>query len=270
MQNILVVDDDIYIGDMLEETLSAEGYGVLRAYSGTEALFVLGNQKPDLILLDLMLPGLSGEELLPKIKDIPVIVVSAKVDVSDKVALLMSGACDYVTKPFNISELLARITVQLRKAQASANSDTLKFSDLTLHCDTLTAVIGAEEVRLTRTECAILKLRIEASVRIIASARTAIIATIARTVTMRRTATIAEIAIIAETAIIAMIARMAMTRRIAVTETSAETTAAEIIRTAEIRTVRTQARRSDYAERRAIPQLGRQGRRAVFWLGRDA
>ena len=158
MQNILVVDDDIYIGDMLEETLSAEGYGVLRAYSGTEALFVLGNQKPDLILLDLMLPGLSGEELLPKIKDIPVIVVSAKVDVSDKVALLMSGACDYVTKPFNISELLARITVQLRKAQASANSDTLKFSDLTLHCDTLTAVIGAEEVRLTRTECAILKL----------------------------------------------------------------------------------------------------------------
>ncbi|MBP1532896.1 MAG: response regulator transcription factor [Ruminococcus sp.] len=158
MQNILVVDDDIYIGDMLEETLSAEGYGVLRAYSGTEALFVLGNQKPDLILLDLMLPGLSGEELLPKIKDISVIVVSAKVDVSDKVALLMSGACDYVTKPFNISELLARITVQLRKAQASANSDTLKFSDLTLHCDTLTAVIGAEEVRLTRTECAILKL----------------------------------------------------------------------------------------------------------------
>ena len=158
MQNILVVDDDIYIGDMLEETLSAEGYGVLRAYSGTEALFVLGNQKPDLILLDLMLPGLSGEELLPKIKDIPVIVVSAKVDVSDKVALLMSGACDYVTKPFNISELLARITVQLRKAQANANSDTLKFSDLTLHCDTLTAVIGAEEVRLTRTECAILKL----------------------------------------------------------------------------------------------------------------
>ena len=158
MQEILVIDDDIYIGDMLEETLSAEGYGVLRAYSGTEALFVLGNQKPDLILLDLMLPGLSGEELLPKIKDIPVIVVSAKVDVSDKVALLMSGACDYVTKPFNISELLARITVQLRKAQANANSDTLKFSDLTLHCDTLTAVIGAEEVRLTRTECAILKL----------------------------------------------------------------------------------------------------------------
>lgn len=158
MQNILVIDDDIYIGDMLEEALKSEGYGVYRAYSGTEALFVLGQHKPDLILLDLMLPGLTGEELLPQIKNIPVIVVSAKVDVSDKVALLMSGACDYVTKPFNISELLARIAVQLRKDQSGGDADTLTFSDLTLHCDTLTAVIGSEEVRLTRTECAILKL----------------------------------------------------------------------------------------------------------------
>lgn len=158
MQNILVIDDDIYIGDMLEEALKAEDYGVMRAYSGTEALFVLGQKRPDLVLLDLMLPGLTGEELLPQIKNIPVIVVSAKVDVSDKVALLMSGACDYVTKPFNISELLARIAVQLRKTQAGANPDTLTYSDLTLHSDTLTAVIGTEEIRLTRTECAILKL----------------------------------------------------------------------------------------------------------------
>lgn len=158
MQNILVIDDDIYIGNMLEEALKAEDYGVMRAYSGTEALFVLGQKRPDLVLLDLMLPGLTGEELLPQIKNIPVIVVSAKVDVSDKVALLMSGACDYVTKPFNISELLARIAVQLRKTQAGANPDTLTYSDLTLHSDTLTAVIGTEEIRLTRTECAILKL----------------------------------------------------------------------------------------------------------------
>ncbi|MBQ8967802.1 response regulator transcription factor [Ruminococcus sp.] len=158
MQNILVIDDDIYIGDMLEEALKAEGYGVVRAYSGTEALYVLGQKKPDLILLDLMLPGLSGEELLPQIKNIPVIVVSAKVDVSDKVSLLMAGACDYVTKPFNISELLARIAVQLRKAQVVEAPSALTFGDLTLHSDTLTAVVGTEEVRLTRTECAILKL----------------------------------------------------------------------------------------------------------------
>ncbi len=158
MQNILIIDDDIYIGNMLEEALRGEGYGVFRAYSGTEALFVLGQKKPDLILLDLMLPGLTGEELLPQIKNIPVIVVSAKADVTDKVGLLMAGASDYVTKPFNISELIARIAVQLRKAQTSGEAESLTFSDLTLHCDTLTAEINGEEVHLTRTECAILKL----------------------------------------------------------------------------------------------------------------
>ena len=158
MQNILVIDDDIYIGDMLEEALRKEGYGVSRAYSGTEALMAVGQKKPDLILLDLMLPGLSGEELLPQIKGIPVIVVSAKADVADKVGLLMAGACDYVTKPFNIAELIARIAVQLRLAQSNESAEKLCFCDLTLHCDTLTAEVGGEEVRLTRTECAILKL----------------------------------------------------------------------------------------------------------------
>lgn len=158
MSEILIIDDDIYIGDMLQEALGAEGYSVSRAYSGTEALLVLGQKKPDLILLDLMLPGLTGEELLPRIKNTPVIVVSAKLEVSNKVDLLMAGAVDYVTKPFDISELLARITVQLRKNQSTEDADSLTFQDLTLHCDTLTAVVGTEEVRLTRTECAILKL----------------------------------------------------------------------------------------------------------------
>ena len=158
MQDILVIDDDIYIGDMLEEALHKEGYGVSRAYSGTEALLLVGQKKPDLILLDLMLPGLSGEELLPKIKGIPVIVVSAKADVADKVGLLMAGASDYVTKPFNIAELIARIAVQLRMAQSKGDTNALTFGDLMLYCDTLTAVIDGEEIRLTRTECAILKL----------------------------------------------------------------------------------------------------------------
>ena len=83
MKNILVIDDDIYIGNVLEEVLTKEGYGVFRAYSGTEALFVLSGEKADLVLLDLMLPGLNGEEILPQIKGIPVIVVSAKVDVEN-------------------------------------------------------------------------------------------------------------------------------------------------------------------------------------------
>lgn len=86
MKNILVIDDDLHIGNVLEETLTNEGYGVIRAYSGTEAVLLLSQVKPDLVLLDLMLPGLSGEEVLPHIKGIPVIIMSAKVDV-DKVKI---------------------------------------------------------------------------------------------------------------------------------------------------------------------------------------
>lgn len=156
MPHIMIIDDDAHINAMLTEALQSEGYTVSSAYSGTEALLLLSAAKPDLILLDLMLPGLSGEELLPQIRDIPVIVVSAKADVTDKVGLLLNGAADYITKPFDMQELLARITVQLRRK--SPDPDTLSFGDLTLSADTLTARIGNSEIRLTRTECAILKL----------------------------------------------------------------------------------------------------------------
>jgi len=93
-KTIAIIDDDIHIGDMLEEILRNNGYLTLRAYSGTEALLMLSQNKPNLILLDLMLPGFSGEELLPKIKDIPVIVISAKANIADKVGLLLGGAAD--------------------------------------------------------------------------------------------------------------------------------------------------------------------------------
>ena len=112
--HILIIDDDVHINDMLDNILTQAGYKVYHAYSGTEALLFLSNCKPDLILLDLMLPGLSGEEVLSQIVNIPVIVMSAKADVKDKVALLLNGAADYITKPFEIDELLARIIVQLR------------------------------------------------------------------------------------------------------------------------------------------------------------
>ena len=154
MPQILIIDDDLHIGNLLEETLKAEGYGVSRAFSGTEALDVLSRERPDLILLDLMLPNLSGEELLPMIKDIPVIVVSAKIDVANKVELLLGGASDYVTKPFDTRELLARIAVQLRKN----NENELTFRELTLYADVLTVKVENTDIRLTRTECAILKL----------------------------------------------------------------------------------------------------------------
>jgi len=158
VKNILIIDDDIHIGNMLEEALTREGYGVLRAYSGTEALLVLSGSRPDLVLLDLMLPGLNGEEVLPQIKGIPVIVVSAKVDVDNKVDLLLGGAADYVMKPFHTKELLARIAVQLRGATAMGKASVLTFEDILLHVDTHMVTVDEREVRLTRTEYAILRL----------------------------------------------------------------------------------------------------------------
>ena len=157
MRRILIVDDDIHIGNMLEETLCKEGYIMSRAYSGTEALLVLKNGAPDLILLDLMLPGLSGEEVLEHIKNIPVIIVSAKVDVDDKVNLLFGGAMDYITKPFDTKELLARIAVALRKTAATDN-DMLYFKEIVVNTLSHEVTISGRQIRLTRTEYAILKL----------------------------------------------------------------------------------------------------------------
>lgn len=167
MKTIAVVDDDLYIGNMLEEVLRSNGYDVLRAYSGTEALLLLSKTRPDLILLDLMLPGLSGEEVLPKVRGIPVIVLSAKADVKDKVNLLLGGAADYLTKPFDTSELLARIVVQLRKVEDSA-VNVITVGDLWL--DGAAHVVSVKEttVRLTRTEYAILKMLMQNPRQVIA------------------------------------------------------------------------------------------------------
>ena len=168
MKTIAIIDDDIHIGDMLTEVLTQEGYAVLRAYSGTEALLLLTQKKPDLVLLDLMLPGLSGEEVLPHIQNIPVIVLSAKITVEDKVNLLLGGAADYITKPFEIKELLARITVQLRKNEIQTESQVLSIGDLSLDTLSLTLTVKKQTVKLTRTEYAILKLLMENSKQVIA------------------------------------------------------------------------------------------------------
>lgn len=157
MKTIMIIDDDEYIGNMLEEALEKEGYSTSRAYSGTETLLLLSSHKPDLILLDLMLPGLSGEEVLPKMVGIPVIVVSAKAAVSDKVQLLLGGAVDYITKPFHMEELLARIAIQLRKDSSVSNVDILTFNDLRMDTTAHSVSIGIIPVKLTKTEYAILR-----------------------------------------------------------------------------------------------------------------
>ena len=167
MTTILIVEDDMGIGNMLEKTLTNEGYKTSRAYSGTEALFYLKENKPSLILLDLMLPGLSGEELLPKINDIPVIVMSAKSDSGTKVEMLLVGAYDYITKPFDIDELLARITVALRKKSAD-NSGIIECKGLSLDTATHTVTADGDPIKLTRTEFAILKLLMQNPDKVVA------------------------------------------------------------------------------------------------------
>lgn len=166
MKTIAIIDDDPYISDLLEEILTGAGYRTLRAYSGTEALLLLGQEKPDLALLDLMLPGLSGEEVLPRLSGVPVIVLSARADVPSKVRLLLAGAADYVTKPFDTQELLARIAIRLRPP-LSPTPGRLHAGVLSLDPGTHQAWVGETPIRLTRTEYAILKLLMQNSRQVV-------------------------------------------------------------------------------------------------------
>ena len=170
MKHILVVDDDIHIGNLLQEALEGEGYRVSRAYSGTEAALAVERERPDLALLDLMLPGLSGEEVLPRLAGLPVIVVSAKADIDSKIGLLRGGAADYVTKPFVLRELLARVAVRLREAPAR-DGGTVSFGPLRLDADARWVAVDGTEVRLTRTEYAILRLLMASPSQVITNSR---------------------------------------------------------------------------------------------------
>ena len=167
MTTIAVIEDDLPIGNLLQEVLEKQGYAVRRAYSGTEALYLLEREKPDLALLDLMLPGLSGEEVLPHLAGVPVIVLSAKAGVEDKVRLLLGGAADYLTKPFQIPELLARIQVRLRERE-TARSPVLRWERIALDETSRQAAVEGVPVHLTRTEYALLKLLLEHQGRAVA------------------------------------------------------------------------------------------------------
>lgn len=159
MKKIAVVEDDEHIGNMLAELLRGEGYETVRAYSGSEALLLLERARPDLILLDLMLPGASGEEVLERAKDIcPVIILSAKADVGGKVKNLNAGASDYITKPFDPEELLARIRVQLRTGRGGKS---LALGGIVMDTDTYEVTAKGAPVRLTKTEFAILRAFVE-------------------------------------------------------------------------------------------------------------
>lgn len=165
MQKILIVEDDTNINHLLREALSKEGYSCEQAFSGTEAKLLLNMQQHGyaLILLDLMLPGISGEAVLEEIRkkgNLPVIVLTAKDSLDEKVEVLTSGADDYITKPFEIREVLARVQVQLRhKEEKEAEHYNLSFKDMVLNRDTFQIRINGRILpKITKQEFAILEL----------------------------------------------------------------------------------------------------------------
>ena len=156
MKKILVVEDDNDIHKLIKELLEKEHYIVKNAYSGTEALTIIENDNIDLILLDLMLPGMNGENIVKKVnKTIPIIVISAKTSSTDKAKVLLDGADDYITKPFEKIELLARIQVQLRISHKQDKD--LKYNDIELLEDSKTMKIKNNKITLTRTEYTIMR-----------------------------------------------------------------------------------------------------------------
>ncbi|MBS6194143.1 MAG: response regulator transcription factor [Clostridiales bacterium] len=165
--NILVVDDDREIVRSLSKLLELEGFQVYKAYDGIQALDILMERQIHLILLDVMMPKLNGLSALMKIREkanIPIIMLSAKTEESDKVLGLSMGADDYVTKPYNTEELMARVRSQLRRyfslgsAAKSGKENLLKNGGLTLDRNTKELTVDEEPVRLTATEYKIMEL----------------------------------------------------------------------------------------------------------------
>ncbi|WP_406944754.1 response regulator transcription factor [Halobacillus sp. SY10] len=155
--NILVVEDETKIARVLELELEYEGYQVTKAHDGMEGLRLYREKEWDLLLLDVMLPGLSGTDLLKRIRsgdeETPVIMLTAKDEVSDKVTGLDLGANDYVTKPFEIEELLARIRAALR---TKSDQQVMRIEDLTVNVNTHEVYRGENSIELTAKEFSLL------------------------------------------------------------------------------------------------------------------
>ena len=161
MPHILIVEDDTDINNSTAEYLRRQGCVCAQAFSGTEGLLLWRDGAFDLILADLMLPGLSGNELIAEVRKssaVPIIVLSAKRSLSDKVELLSSGVDDYLTKPYQLEELWARILVQLRHASAAPTGARLCYRDWVLDLDEMTLTAAGQPVNLTAHEFKIVEL----------------------------------------------------------------------------------------------------------------
>ena len=160
MTKILIVEDDAHLNELLCTLLERAGHKPIPSYSGTEALLYLSHNKPGLVLLDLMLPGKTGEEVLAALRkdySVPVIVLTSQDSKDTTVKLLRLGADDYITKPFDNNELLARVEVQLRKYVPGGNQE-LHFRDLTLDMDGYDVLISGQKAGLSKREFEILRL----------------------------------------------------------------------------------------------------------------
>lgn len=166
MIKILIIEDDSKISKMLQTLLMKNNYDTETAFSGTEAILLLEKNSFDLILLDLMLPGLSGEEVLKRITkeyETPVICISAKDDLNTKIQLIQNGADDYITKPFNNEELIVRIGAVLRRVNKNLtnnNTKVFKFKNLILDSENRSVHIDNQSIELTVKEYSILELLI--------------------------------------------------------------------------------------------------------------
>lgn len=167
-EHILVVEDDVDINNLISKILEKQQYKIAQAFSGSEALLQLSISEYSLILLDLMLPGINGEEIINKIRDekeIPIIVISAKKSLEDKVNVLNIGADDYITKPFESEEIIARINAQLRRYRncgiSKCQNEIYKFKSLELEEETRKITVKGIELHLTGHEFDILHILIK-------------------------------------------------------------------------------------------------------------
>ena len=174
-KRILVVDDEKDLVDLISYNLQRNGYEVLTAFSGNAALELAAREQPDLIVLDLMLPGIDGTEVARRLKAdartaaVPIIMLTAKAEETDVVVGLTLGADDYVTKPFSMKILLARLTTVLRRAEPApaADADTLKVGPLTIDTARHEVLVDGEPVRLTLTEFKLLAALVAARGRVL-------------------------------------------------------------------------------------------------------